>query len=522
MIFALIGNQNCGKTTLFNQLTGSSQHVGNFPGVTVEKKEGTLKSDKNVTVVDLPGIYSISPYTSEEIVTRDFLIKDKPDGIINIIDATNIERNLYLTLQLLEMRIPMVLALNMMDEVKSSGGSIDTGGLSEALQIPVIPICASKNEGVAELAEIAVKTAAEKSVPAHLDFCTGPVHRAIHSISHVIEDHAALIDVPVRFAATKLVEGDKPMLSALKLSDNEKDIIDHTVTEMETSLGTDREAALADMRYDYIEKLCKKCVDKPHGPSKEQERTEKIDAVLTNKYLAIPIFLCIMALIFYLTFGLIGGNLSDLMQLGIDKLTAVTDVFLRKFDVADGLRSLIIDGIFKGVYHHAFLSAFGSGGQRIHGENCLRNGQTASQDRTFGTLVRSAAHRIRMFRTRYYVYAHTFKRPRQAYDNSAYSVYLMQRKSSDIRRIYTDILFRKSRACNDVPICFRNYHGYTCGNAFQKDSVQGKTDSVCNGTSRIQISVNEKRYFTYVGKSCGLFKESIYGYFLRNDTHMAA
>lgn len=349
MIFALIGNQNCGKTTLFNQLTGSSQHVGNFPGVTVEKKEGTLKSDKNVTVVDLPGIYSISPYTSEEIVTRDFLIKDKPDGIINIIDATNIERNLYLTLQLLEMRIPMVLALNMMDEVKSSGGSIDTGGLSEALQIPVIPICASKNEGVAELAEIAVKTAAEKSVPAHLDFCTGPVHRAIHSISHVIEDHAALIDVPVRFAATKLVEGDKPMLSALKLSDNEKDIIDHTVTEMETSLGTDREAALADMRYDYIEKLCKKCVDKPHGPSKEQERTEKIDAVLTNKYLAIPIFLCIMALIFYLTFGLIGGNLSDLMQLGIDKLTAVTDVFLRKFDVADGLRSLIIDGIFKGV-----------------------------------------------------------------------------------------------------------------------------------------------------------------------------
>lgn len=349
MIFALIGNQNCGKTTLFNQLTGSSQHVGNFPGVTVEKKEGTIKADKSVTVVDLPGIYSISPYTNEEIVTRDFLIKDKPDGIINIIDATNIERNLYLTLQLLEMRIPMVLALNMMDEVKANGGAVNIDKLSKALQIPVVPICASKNEGVTELAQTAIRAAKSREIPAHLDFCTGPVHRAIHSISHVIEDHAAKIEVPVRFAATKLVEGDKPMLDSLGLSENEADIIDHTVCEMEDSLGTDREAALADMRYDYIEKLCQECVKKPSGPSKEQERTEKIDSILTNKYLAIPIFLCIMGLIFYLTFGLIGGNLSTLLEFGIERFTELTNSFLIKADVSDGLRSLIIDGIFNGV-----------------------------------------------------------------------------------------------------------------------------------------------------------------------------
>ncbi len=349
MIFALIGNQNCGKTTLFNQLTGSNQHVGNFPGVTVDKKEGVLRSDKNISVVDLPGIYSMSPYTNEEIVTRDFLTQDKPDGIINIIDATNIERNLYLTLQLLELKIPMVLALNMMDSVKANGGAIYVAKLASALQIPVIPICASKNEGVSELVRIAIKTATEKSVPAHLDFCTGPVHRAIHSISHVIEDHASRIGVPVRFAATKLVEGDEPMLKSLELSENEADIIDHTVHEMEDSLGTDREAALADMRYDYIEKLVSECVKKPNGPSKEQERTEKIDSVLTNKYLAIPIFLCIMGLIFYLTFGLIGGTLSAVLEQAIAAFTKFSDSMLVKANVSSALRSLIIDGIFNGV-----------------------------------------------------------------------------------------------------------------------------------------------------------------------------
>ncbi len=349
MIFALTGNQNCGKTTLFNQLTGGSQHVGNFPGVTVEKKEGTLKSDRSVIVVDLPGIYSISPYTSEETVTRDFLIKDKPDGIINIIDATNIERNLYLTLQLLEMHIPMVLALNMMDEVKASGTYIDISGLSQALKIPVIPICASKNEGVNELAQTAVRTAAQKYVPPYPDLSESPVQSAIQSISHVAQHNAALIDIPLRFAAAKLFEGDTELSEALRLTEGEKDIIEHTVTETEAVIGTDRVAALADMRYGCIEKFCEKYVKKPDGLTKEQQRSEKIDAVLTNRYLAIPIFLCIMALIFYLTFGLIGGSLSELMQFGIDKLTAVTDAFLKSFDVPDALRSLIIDGIFSGV-----------------------------------------------------------------------------------------------------------------------------------------------------------------------------
>ena len=272
MIFALIGNQNCGKTTLFNQLTGSNQHVGNFPGVTVEKKEGAMKKQKDATVVDLPGIYSLSPYTAEEVVTRDFLLKEKPDCVINIVDATNIERNLYLTLQLMETQVPMVLALNMMDEVRASGNVIYIDKFSSELGIPVIPISASKNEGVDELAQTAVKTAKAGIPPQKLDFCTGDVHRAIHSVCHIIEDHAQRADVPVRFAATKLIEGDEPMLSSLELSENEVDIIGHVVDEMETNLGTDREAALADMRYDYIEKLCSVAVKKSGNLTNDKDR----------------------------------------------------------------------------------------------------------------------------------------------------------------------------------------------------------------------------------------------------------
>ena len=349
MIFALIGNQNCGKTTLFNQLTGSNQHVGNFPGVTVEKKEGAMKKQKDATVVDLPGIYSLSPYTAEEVVTRDFLLKEKPDCVINIVDATNIERNLYLTLQLMETQVPMVLALNMMDEVRASGNVIYIDKLSSELGIPVIPISASKNEGVDELAQIAVKTAKAGIPPQKLDFCTGDVHRAIHSVCHIIEDHAQRADVPVRFAATKLIEGDEPMLSSLDLSENEVDIIGHVVDEMETNLGTDREAALADMRYDYIEKLCSVAVKKSGKLTKEQIRTEKIDSVLTNKFLAIPIFLCIMGLIFWLTFGLIGATLSDWFSMGIDYVTGLADYALTAAEISPALHSLVIDGVFAGV-----------------------------------------------------------------------------------------------------------------------------------------------------------------------------
>ena len=348
MVFALIGNQNCGKTTLFNQLTGSNQHVGNFPGVTVEKKEGVIKKAQSATVVDLPGIYSLSPYTAEEVVTRDFLIKEKPDAIINIVDATNIERNLYLTLQLIELNLPMVLALNMMDEVTASGGSIEVKKLEQALGIPVVPISASKNEGVSELVDRAVKTAQAQIRPQKMDFCSGEVHRAIHGVAHLIEDHCAATDTPLRFAATRLVEGDELTEQALKLNQNEIETLEHIAKEMEDALGTDREAALADMRYQFIEKISADTVHKP-GETREQLRSIAIDRVLTHKYFAIPIFLCIMGVVFWLTFGVIGSFLSDVMAVGIQTVTLWTDTLLTHWGINPMVHSLIIDGIYAGV-----------------------------------------------------------------------------------------------------------------------------------------------------------------------------
>lgn len=348
MVFALAGNQNCGKTTLFNQLTGSNQHVGNFPGVTVERKEGVIRSGNGDTVVDLPGIYSLSPYSNEEIVTRDFILKHKPDGIINIIDATNIQRNLYLSLQLIDLQIPMVIALNMMDEVRANGGTIKLKELSEELGVPVVPISASKNEGVSELISVALKVAREKQCPRRMDFCSGPVHRAIHSVAHLVEDHAERIGFPSRFVATRLVEGDEPIMESLALSDNEKDMLEHTVTEMEQESGSDRKAAMADMRYAFIEKLCDDCVVAAHE-SKEYARSVKIDTILTGKYTAIPVFLGIMMLIFWLTFTVIGGFLSDLLSMGIDWLTAVVSAGLDSYGINPVVHSLIIDGIFAGV-----------------------------------------------------------------------------------------------------------------------------------------------------------------------------
>lgn len=348
MVFALAGNQNCGKTTLFNQLTGSNQHVGNFPGVTVERKEGAIRGYKDVLVVDLPGIYSLSPYTSEEIVTRDYLLTGHPEGIINIVDATNIERNLYLSMQLIELNIPMVIALNMMDEVRANGSSIDIKGLQEELGVPVVPISASKNEGVDELIEKAVAIAEAKQKPRRLDFCSGAVHRAIHAIAHLVEDHAERIGVPARFAATKLVEGDQPMIEKLRLSDNEKEMLEHSVTEMERDLGTDREAALADMRYTFIEKLCADTVVK-NGESKGYLRSVRIDEFLTHKYFAIPIFLGIMMLVFWLTFGVIGSFLSDLLTVGIDSVTQLASDGLTAYGINLVVHSLVIDGVFAGV-----------------------------------------------------------------------------------------------------------------------------------------------------------------------------
>lgn len=349
MIFALVGNQNCGKTTLFNQLTGSNQHVGNFPGVTVDQKMGELRAEKGCMVVDLPGIYSIRPYTSEEIVTRDFILNEKPDGIINIVDATNIERNLYLTLQLMEMRVPMVLALNMMDEVRGNGGTIAIRKMSEALGIPVIPISAAKNEGISELTHAIVETARKKETPKVYDFCDpGPVHRCIHAVSHLIEDHADNAGISARFAATKLIEGDEDITSRLKLNQNELELMEHSIIEMETERGLDRNAALADMRYNFIEKVCEQSVVKCHE-SKEHLRSLKIDAVLTNKYLAIPLFLAIMLTVFWLTFDVIGGRLSDLMEIGIGAVTDAVAAGLDSYGINPVVKSLVIDGVFAGV-----------------------------------------------------------------------------------------------------------------------------------------------------------------------------
>lgn len=349
MIFALAGNQNCGKTTLFNQLTGANQHVGNFPGVTVDQKVGQIRSVKNCSVVDLPGIYSIRPYTSEEIVTRDFILNEKPDGIINIVDATNIERNLYLSLQLLEMHVPMVLALNMMDEVRGNGGSIDYKRMSEELGIPVIPISAAKDEGIEDLIHAIVETAGKKCCPKVMDFCEqGPVHRCIHAVSHQVEDHAVNIGMSPRFAASKIVEGDSDIIERLELSENELDMMEHSIVEMERDCGLDRNAALADMRYTFIEKVCSKTVKKCHE-SREQLRSAKIDNVLTNRYLAIPMFLGIMLLIFWLTFHVIGAFLSDLLAMGIDAFIAMCDRALAAYGINPVVHSMIIDGAFAGV-----------------------------------------------------------------------------------------------------------------------------------------------------------------------------
>lgn len=353
LTYALVGNQNCGKTTLFNQLTGSNQHVGNFPGVTVDRKDGPIKGYKNTLVTDLPGIYSMSPYSNEEIVSRNFVLDDKPEAIINIVDATNIERNLYLTMQLLEMNIPMVVALNMMDEVTGNGGTIDVNGMESMLGVPVVPISAAKNEGVDELIKHAIHIAKYQERPGRQDFCDendfgGAVHRCIHSIAHLIEDHAETAGIPVRFAASKLIEGDSLILEKLNLDKNEIETLEHVVIQMEKERGLERSAAIADMRFSFIEKVCEKTVVKPKE-SKERLRSEKIDRILTGKYTAIPCFIAIMAAVFILTFNVIGAGLQKLLEMGIDALTGAVDKGLSAAGVNSALHSLVIDGIFAGV-----------------------------------------------------------------------------------------------------------------------------------------------------------------------------
>ena len=353
LTYALVGNQNCGKTTLFNQLTGSNQHVGNFPGVTVDRKDGSIKGYSNTDVTDLPGIYSMSPYSSEEIVSRNFVLNEKPKAIINIVDATNIHRNLYLTMQLLEMDVPMVVALNMMDEVLGNQGSIDVNEMEALLGVPVIPISAAKNEGVSELVEHAIHIAKYQERPLRQDFCDkndhdGAVHRCIHAVIHLIEDHAQKAEIPVRFAATKAIEGDNLILEQLKLDENEMEMLEHIVQQMENERGLDRSAAIADMRFDFIERLCEKTVVKPKE-SKERIRSEKIDKILTGKYTAIPCFIGIMVLVFYLTFNVIGAWLQGILEFGIDKISEAVGSAMTAAHVNSAVHSLVIDGIFNGV-----------------------------------------------------------------------------------------------------------------------------------------------------------------------------
>jgi len=351
--FALAGNQNCGKTTLFNQLTGSNQHVGNFPGVTVDRKSGQIKNQPDTLVTDLPGIYSLSPYTAEEIVSREFILNEKPTGIINILDATNIERNLYLTLQLMELDVPIVLALNMMDEIRNNGGTVNINKMEELLGVPVVPISASKNEGVDELVNHALHIAKFQEKPGRNDFCKedykgGAVHRALHGIMELIQDHAENAKLPIRFAASKLIEGDAIVREKLKLSPNENDMIEHIVFQMEEERGLDRTAAIADMRFSFITDLCNQCIVKPKE-SKEHKKSAKIDAILTGKYTAIPSFVCIIGLIFYLTFNIIGAFFQNMLELGINRLTESVDILLTNTNVNQVIHSLVIDGIFNGV-----------------------------------------------------------------------------------------------------------------------------------------------------------------------------
>ncbi len=352
--FALAGNQNCGKTTLFNQLTGSNQHVGNFPGVTVDRKDGRIKGHPEATITDLPGIYSLSPYTSEEIVSRAFILEQRPDAVIDIVDATNIERNLYLTLQLMELDYPMVLALNMMDEVSANGGTVDVNALEAALGIPVVPISAARNEGIGELVEHAMHVARFRERPGRLDFCAedgadgGALHRCIHGLIHLIADHAEAAGLPVRFAATKLIEGDELVVGALALEENELDAVEHIIGQMERESGTDRMAALADMRFSFIESVCAACVVKPHE-SREHARSVAADRILTGRYTAIPVFILIMVLVFWLTFDVVGQRLADLLDVGIAALTSLVDGWLADFGINPVVHSLVIDGIFAGV-----------------------------------------------------------------------------------------------------------------------------------------------------------------------------
>ena len=532
LTYALVGNQNCGKTTLFNQLTGSNQHIGNFPGVTVDRKDGPIKGYPDTLVTDLPGIYSMSPYSSEEIVSRNFVLEDKPNAIINIIDATNIERNLYLTMQLLEMDIPMVVALNMMDEMTGNSGSVDVNGMEAMLGVPVVPISAAKNEGVDELVRHALHIAKYQERPGRQDFCSenefgGAVHRCIHAVSHLIEDHAEHAGIPLRFAASKIIEGDHLILQKLELDENEQEAIEHLIVQMEKERGLDRSAAIADMRFNFIEKVCEKTVVKPKA-SRERIRSEKIDRILTGKYTAIPCFIGIMLLVFFLTFHVIGAFLQNLLAMGIDALSNVTDRALTAAGVNEVLHGLIIDGIFAGVgsvlsflpiivtlffflslmedsgyiarvafFMDKLLRKIGLSGRSIV-PMLIGFGCTVPAVMSTRTLPSERDRKMTILLTPFM--SCSAKLPIYAFFTSAffpeYGALVM--------------CFVSDRNCDWNPGCV----------VVSENTVPWRCGSVCHGAAKLSSAGAEKCYAAFVGESKRFPAESIYRYFCSNDLYL--
>ena len=515
LTFALVGNQNSGKTTLFNQLTGANQHVGNFPGVTVDRKDGVIRGHDNTLITDLPGIYSMSPYTGEELVSRDFVLNEKPHGIINIVDATNIERNLYLTMQLLEIGIPTVVALNMMDEMTGNGGTVDINAMEEMLGVPVVPISAAKNEGVDELVKHAVHIAKYQERPLRQDFCDsthsgGAVHRALHAVIHMTEDHAERSGLPVRFAASKLIEGDELIMNQLGLDQNEKETLEHIVLQMEKERGLDRSAAIADMRFAYIKKVCDRCVTKPRE-SREHIRSRRIDRILTGKYTAIPTFIAIMGLVFYLTFNVIGAWLQGLLESGIDALENAAASAMSAGNVNVVIQDLVINGLFEGVGSvlsflpiivtmFFFLSLLEDSGY------IARVAFVMDRQKH-----RPAADRLRLHGSGCDVHPHASERARPQDDDSSHTVHVLHREASDIRVFCKHILPELRRRGDDAAVYNRNIHRNYCGAALQKDAVQGRGRSVCDGASELPPAESAKRYAAFVGKGKGFFAEGVFG-----------
>ena len=506
MIFALVGNQNCGKTTLFNALTGSNQHVGNFPGVTVDQKMGEMRDEKGCSVVDLPGIYSLRPYTQEEIVSRDFIINQKPDGIINIVDATNIERNLYLTLQLLELRVPMVLALNMMDEVRANGGAIDVQKMSQALGIPIVPISAAKGEGVSELVDQALTVARSQTLPKVTDFCAddSAVHRCIHAVVHLIADHADRIGVPARFCAAKLIEGGDDLAQSLALDENERELLEHCIVQMENETGLDRNAALADMRYTFIEGVVAASVVKCHE-SKEHARSMKIDRILTGKYTALPMFLVVMFLTFYLTFNVIGQWLSDLLQLGIDALTGVVDAALTAYGINPVVHSLIIDGVFAGVgsvlvFLPIIVTLF-----------------------FFLSILEDTGYMARV--------AFVMDKPLRKIGLSGRSivpmligygcsVYELLGEDLDLRLFHRGVFPALPRARHAGAVCPRHPHRHPRGAHHEQDGLPRQARAVCHGAAELPHARTQERGAAALGEGEGLPPARVHGYFPCDHHHL--